>query len=216
MPRSMNSLLSMSFRVSAATLRASPFRTFLSTLGIVIGVASLVAVLSLGDGMQQFVLKQVNETTDLQAIGVNPQTTRTVDGVSVPLDSAVQLGAADAIALGAELGPGAAAGAALPLTALAESPRGQRAVRVVGRHFAAAAGRHGHAEPGAFQADRRDASRSGRHEPRRRSADQRDTRTRSATRDVDSFVDGARGDGRGRAAPARRRGAVARAALRPR
>ena len=85
MPHSMNSLLSMSFRVSAATLRASPFRTFLSTLGIVIGVASLVAVLSLGDGMQQFVRRQVDETTDLQAIGVNPQTTRTVDGVPVPL-----------------------------------------------------------------------------------------------------------------------------------
>ncbi len=122
----------MSFRVSAATLRASPFRTFLSTLGIVIGVASLVAVLSLGDGMQQFVRRQVSETTDLQAIGVNPQTSRTVDGVSVPLDSVVQLGAADAMALAAELGPGAVAGAALPLTALAESPRGARAVRVVG------------------------------------------------------------------------------------
>ena len=128
----MNSQLSMSFRVSAATLRASPFRTFLSTLGIVIGVASLVAVLSLGDGMQQFVRRQVNETTDLQAIGVNPQTTHTVDGVSVPLDSVVQWGAADAIALGSELGRGAVAGAALPLTALAESPRGMRAVRVVG------------------------------------------------------------------------------------
>jgi putative ABC transport system permease protein len=63
---------------------------------------------------------------------VNPQTTRTVDGVPVPLDSVVQWGAADAIALGSELGPGAAAGAALPLTALAESPRGKRAVRVVG------------------------------------------------------------------------------------
>jgi hypothetical protein len=74
MPHSMNSLLSMSFRVSAATLRASPFRTFLSTLGIVIGVASLVAVLSLGDGMQQFVRRQVSETTDPQAIGANPQT----------------------------------------------------------------------------------------------------------------------------------------------
>ena len=96
MRHSMNSLLSMSFRVSAATLRASPFRTFLSTLGIVIGVASLVAVLSLGDGMQQYVRRQVNETTDLQAIGVNPQTTRTVDGVAVPLDSVVQWGAADA------------------------------------------------------------------------------------------------------------------------
>jgi putative ABC transport system permease protein len=128
----MNSQLSMSFRVSAATLRASPFRTFLSTLGIVIGVASLVAVLSLGDGMEHFVRRQVNETTDVQSIGVNPQTTHTVDGVAVPLDSVVQFGAADAIALGSELGRGAAAGAALPLTALAESPRGTRAVRVVG------------------------------------------------------------------------------------
>src|SRR6188768_3182355 len=95
----MNSLLSMSFRVSAATLRASPFRTFLSTLGIIIGVASLVAVLSLGDGMQQFVRRQVSETTDLQAIGVNPQTSRTVDGASVPLDSVVQWGPADALEL---------------------------------------------------------------------------------------------------------------------
>src|SRR6476469_8919017 len=96
MPHSMNSQLSMSFLVRAATLRASPFRTFLSTLGIVIGVASLVAVLSLGDGMQQFVRRQVSETTDLQAIGVNPQTTREVDGVTVPLDSVVQWGAGDA------------------------------------------------------------------------------------------------------------------------
>src|SRR5215212_1752861 len=81
-----NSLLAMSFRVSAATLIASPFRTFLSTLGIVIGVASLVAVLSLGDGMQQFVRRQVSETTDFQAIGVNPVTTRDIDGASVPVD----------------------------------------------------------------------------------------------------------------------------------
>ena len=132
MPHSMNSLLSMSFRVSAATLRASPFRTFLSTLGIVIGVASLVAVLSIGDGMQQFARRQVDETTDLQAIGVNPQTTRMVDGVAVPLDTVIQWGAADAMALASALGRGAVAGAALPLTALAESPRGMRAVRVVG------------------------------------------------------------------------------------
>ena len=44
-------VLTNSFVVSFSTLRANPLRTFLSTLGIVIGVASLVAVLSLGDGM---------------------------------------------------------------------------------------------------------------------------------------------------------------------
>jgi putative ABC transport system permease protein len=128
----MNSLLSMSFRVSAATLRASPFRTFLSTLGIIIGVASLVAVLSLGDGMQQFVRRQVSETTDLQAIGVNPLTSRTVDGASVPIDSVVQWGPADALELGSELGAGHAAGVTMPVTVLATSLHGARALRVVG------------------------------------------------------------------------------------
>ena len=128
----MNSLLSMSFRVSAATLRASPFRTFLSTLGIIIGVASLVAVLSLGDGMEQFVRRQVSETTDLQAIGVNPLTSRTVDGATVPLDSVVQWGPADALELASELGAGHVAGVTMPVTVLARSTQGARALRVMG------------------------------------------------------------------------------------
>jgi putative ABC transport system permease protein len=122
----------MSFRVSVATLRASPFRTFLSTLGIVIGVASLVAVLSLGDGMQQFVRRQVSETTDLQAIGINPVTTRTIDGASVPVDSVVQWGPSDALELASELGAGHVAGVTSPLTVVANTARGARAVRVVG------------------------------------------------------------------------------------
>jgi putative ABC transport system permease protein len=128
----MRSLLSMSFRVSAATLLASPFRTFLSTLGIVIGVASLVAVLSLGDGMQQYVRRQVAETTDLQAIGVSPKTTRTVDGVSVPLDTVVQWSPSDALALGSSLGVGAVAGVTTPLVAMTSGTSGVRAVRVLG------------------------------------------------------------------------------------
>jgi putative ABC transport system permease protein len=122
----------MSFRVSVSTLRASPFRTFLSTLGIIIGVASLVAVLSLGDGMQQFVRRQVSETTDLQAIGINPVTTRTIDGASVAVDSVVQWGPSDALELARELGSGHVAGVTIPLTAVASTPRGARAVRVVG------------------------------------------------------------------------------------
>ena len=128
----MRSLLSMSFRVSAVTLLASPFRTFLSTLGIVIGVASLVAVLSLGDGMQQYVRRQVAETTDLQAIGVSPTTTRTVDGVSVPLDTVVQWSPTDALALASSLGVGAVAGVTTPLVAVTSGVTGVRAVRTLG------------------------------------------------------------------------------------
>src|SRR3954471_11441687 len=128
----MRTLLSMSFRVSVATLLASPFRTFLSTLGIVIGVASLVAVLSLGDGMQQYVRRQVSETTDLQAIGVSPRTTRTVDGVTVPLDTVVQWSASDALALAASIGAGAVAGVTMPLVATTAGAGGVRAVRTLG------------------------------------------------------------------------------------
>ena len=128
----MRTLLSMSFRVSAATLLASPFRTFLSTLGIVIGVASLVAVLSLGDGMQQYVRRQVSETTDLQAIGVSPLTTRTVDGVTVPLGSVVQWSATDALALASSLGVGGVAGVTAPLVTTTNDAAGVHAVRTLG------------------------------------------------------------------------------------
>jgi putative ABC transport system permease protein len=122
----------MSFRVSAATLLASPFRTFLSTLGIVIGVASLVAVLSLGDGMQQYVRRQVSETTDLQAIGVSPKTTRTVDGVTVPLDTVIQWSPSDALSLAASVGAGVVAGATMPLVTMTSGSGGVRAVRTLG------------------------------------------------------------------------------------
>ena len=47
------SVLATSLRVGFETLRANPLRTILSTLGIIIGVAALVSVLSVGDGMER-------------------------------------------------------------------------------------------------------------------------------------------------------------------
>ena len=41
-----------SIQVGLQTLRANPVRTLLSTLGIVMGAASLVGVLSAGDGFE--------------------------------------------------------------------------------------------------------------------------------------------------------------------
>ena len=52
------------------TLRANPLRTILSTLGVIIGVSALVAVLSVGDGMERSVRAQIAQTTDLQAIAI--------------------------------------------------------------------------------------------------------------------------------------------------
>ena len=92
----MNTPLS-SFRVIVETLTGNPLRTFLSTLGMVTGVASLVAVLSLGDSMQQFMRDQIGETTDLQVMSVAPKTSRdlaTTPGTPVKPGDSITIGGA--------------------------------------------------------------------------------------------------------------------------
>jgi|WetSurMetagenome_2_1015567.scaffolds.fasta_scaffold59276_2 putative ABC transport system permease protein len=70
-------------RVALDTLRANPMRTLLSTLGIVMGAASLSAVLSLGDGMERFARETV-ELEGMQLVSLSPRTGDTIDGVLVP------------------------------------------------------------------------------------------------------------------------------------
>ncbi|HWA15202.1 MAG TPA: ABC transporter permease [Gemmatimonadales bacterium] len=77
---------SSSIGIGFATLRANPMRTALSTLGIIIGAASLVAVLSLGDGLEQFGRMQLGTTTDIQSIVVQPRTVQLIDGQAYLLD----------------------------------------------------------------------------------------------------------------------------------
>ena len=62
--------LRTAFHVTQETIRLNPLRGLLSTLGVIIGVASLVAVLSLGDGMERTVREQLAQTTDIQTIAV--------------------------------------------------------------------------------------------------------------------------------------------------
>ncbi|MGE5312887.1 MAG: ABC transporter permease [Acidobacteriota bacterium] len=50
-----------SFRIAFQSLRSNRVRTGLTTLGIIIGVASITLVLSLGDGAQESVRRQVNK-----------------------------------------------------------------------------------------------------------------------------------------------------------
>lgn len=69
---------------SLRTLATHPLRTALSTLGIVMGVASLVAVLTVGDGVERFSRAELARGTDLHAITIVPRTTRTVDGIAFP------------------------------------------------------------------------------------------------------------------------------------
>jgi len=79
-----NPIVTSSMRVGVETLRANPLRTVLSTLGVILGVASLVAVLSIGDGIEAFARAQIERTTDLQTIMVSPEVYDEVDGVRIP------------------------------------------------------------------------------------------------------------------------------------
>lgn len=72
-------------RVGVDAMRVNPLRTVLSTLGVVIGVGALVAVLSLGDGMERAARTQIERTTDIQTVGINVKTSEQVDGQNFPV-----------------------------------------------------------------------------------------------------------------------------------
>ena len=92
-----------SIRVGLDALGMNPLRTLLSTSGVVIGVASLVAVLSLGDGIERYAREQIGSTTDIQFITVTPRTTVTVDGVRLPGRDFPSFTPADAEAVAREI-----------------------------------------------------------------------------------------------------------------
>jgi putative ABC transport system permease protein len=98
-----------SLPVALDSLRTSPLRTLLSTLGIVMGMASLVAVLSIGDGLERYARSQIDRTTDLQTILVQPTTADLVDGITVPRTDFARYELADLDALQRVLGTSATA-----------------------------------------------------------------------------------------------------------
>lgn len=79
--------LLFSFTQAIESIRANFFHTFLSILGIVIGVGALVAILSLIDGMEKYAQEQINQTTNLQNIKLETQTHKTVDNVRLIKDT---------------------------------------------------------------------------------------------------------------------------------
>jgi putative ABC transport system permease protein len=75
-----------SIQIGLQTLRANPVRTLLSTLGVVMGAASLVGILSLGDGAEAFARQQI-ERQGMQAVSATARTSDVVDGLTVPRTS---------------------------------------------------------------------------------------------------------------------------------
>jgi putative ABC transport system permease protein len=86
------------------SLRTNPLRTVLSTLGVIVGVAALVAILSIGDTLERFSREQIESTTDLLSIQILTRTTDRVDGIVVARSEPKVLHPADIEALQVALG----------------------------------------------------------------------------------------------------------------
>jgi putative ABC transport system permease protein len=76
-----------SFSLASANIRSNVLHTFLSVLGIVIGVAALVSILSLIDGMEEFARDQISQTTSLNAIIIQTEAYKRVNEVRIRKDS---------------------------------------------------------------------------------------------------------------------------------
>jgi putative ABC transport system permease protein len=80
-------ILLQSFLLAAQNIRSNLFHTLLSVLGIVIGVAALVSILSLIDGMEKFARDQITQTTSLNAVALSVNRYKTINNVRIRKDS---------------------------------------------------------------------------------------------------------------------------------
>ncbi|MFL5583009.1 MAG: ABC transporter permease [Gemmatimonadaceae bacterium] len=95
-----------SARVGADALRANPLRTLLSTTGVVIGVAALVAAFAVTDGVDVWSRQLIARESSVQDVVVSPITSHTVNGRTYPVRGYPVFTPDDAAAAAAEV-PGA-------------------------------------------------------------------------------------------------------------
>ena len=94
----MSKRLVVALGIASASLRANLLRSALATLGVVIGVAALVAVLSLGDGMERYMRDRI-QGQGYQAVTIAPIESDELDGIAIRRKNIIEVTVADAIAL---------------------------------------------------------------------------------------------------------------------
>ena len=128
MPSAVPAAISIGFDA----LRTNRLRTLLSTLGVIIGVASLVAVLSLGDGMERMARAEIERTTDVQTVSVSSKTSELIDGERYPVRGYPVFTLADARDAGDQIAHAGAVSLLVTGSATIESPAtgGRRSIGV--------------------------------------------------------------------------------------
>ena len=76
-----------SFSDAFGSLRSNFLQTFLSMLGVIIGVGALVAMLSLIDGLEQMARDTLANKTPLENMQISANTHRSLDGVRIEKDT---------------------------------------------------------------------------------------------------------------------------------
>ncbi|MDB4898600.1 MAG: macB 35, partial [Gemmatimonadetes bacterium] len=92
-----------SARVGADSLRANPLRTVLSTTGVIIGVAALVAAFAITDGVDVWSRALIARESSVQDVAVTPRLHEVVHGRSQPAHGYPVLTAEDADRAGSEI-----------------------------------------------------------------------------------------------------------------
>ncbi len=90
-----------------AAMSVNPLRTILSTLGVVMGIASVIGTLALADGLEKYARLQVAAQTDVQSITITSRTQEIRDGFAFPNSTYPIFTLRDAGDLQAFLGPDA-------------------------------------------------------------------------------------------------------------
>lgn len=85
----------LAFKMAFYNLKANFLHTLLSVLGIVIGVAALVTILSLIDGMESYARHEIESTSSLNSLAIRAKTGERKDGVFFEYDSIPTLMLAD-------------------------------------------------------------------------------------------------------------------------
>lgn len=80
------SIIRFIFPMALQSFRSNPFHTFLSILGIIIGVGALFSILSLADGMEKMGREQITSTSNLQSLAIQSKQYTTIDNLRVKLD----------------------------------------------------------------------------------------------------------------------------------
>ena len=96
-----------SARVGADSLRSNPTRTTLSTTGVIIGVAALVAAFSITDGVDLWARALIARESSVQDVSITPRTSTVVAGRAIPISGYPVFTAEDAERAKAEV-PGVA------------------------------------------------------------------------------------------------------------